>query len=80
MNRKKSVEGIRKNSMAHLDLIFDDNHMCDIKWCYKKRIEEDKTMSVDDNSEKMKVGYYRRNVKDKCLYEKVFKKYNVYTT
>ena len=33
MNRKKSVEDIRKNIMASLDHMFDDHNLCDSNWC-----------------------------------------------
>ena len=80
MNRKKCVEDVRNNIMAPLDHMFDDHHMCDSKLCYKKRIEEDATIPVDDTSERMMVGYYRCNVKDTELYEKLCNKYEFYTT
>ena len=80
MNRKNSVEDIRKNIMSPLDHMFDDHRTCDSKWCDKNRIEENKKISVDNKVERMKEEYYRCTVKYKELYEKLYKKYDFYTT
>ena len=64
-----------KNSMTPLIRIFDDHHLCDSTWCYKKRLEEDDTLAVDEKSNRMKVGYYMINNGDKELYAKLCKKY-----
>ena len=52
MNRKTSVEDIKTNIMAHLDHTLDDNHICDSNCCYKKRIDEDETISVNKKAAK----------------------------
>ena len=65
MNIKNNVEGVRKNIMAPLDHMFGDRHLRDSKWCYKKHIEEDDTMSVDEKLKRMKVGYYMCKVEDR---------------
>ena len=53
-----------KNIMAPLDHMFDDHHLCDSKWCYKKRAEENTTLSADEKSERMKLVYYRSKTED----------------
>ena len=65
--------------MAPLDHMFDDHHLCDSNWCYKKRIQEEDATLVDEKSEKMKLGYYIFKVMDKGVYEKMYKKYKFYT-
>ena len=57
MNRKKNVRDIMKNIMAPLGHMFNDHHLCDSKWYYTRRIEEDDTMPVDEKSERMEEGY-----------------------
>ena len=44
------------NIRAPLDHIFDDYHLCDSKLRYKKRIEENNTLSADEKLKKIKVG------------------------
>ena len=80
MNRKKSVEDMMKNIMAPLDHMFDDHHLCDSKWCYKKRAEEDTMLSADEKSERMKSGYYRSKTEDLDIYNELKEKYAFYTT
>ena len=80
MNRKKNVEDIRKNIMVPLDHMFYDHHLCDSKWCYKKRLEEDEIISIDNNAERMKTGYCRIKKDDTELFEKLCNKYEFYNT
>ena len=80
MNREKSVEDMMKNIMAPLDHMFDDHHLCDSKWCYKKRAEEDTMLSADEKSERMKLGYYRSKTEDLDMYNELKEKYAFYTT
>ena len=58
MNRKKSVDDSRNNIITPLDNMFDDYHACAINWCYKKSVEEDNIMKLDENEKSTKVGYY----------------------
>ena len=80
MDRKKSVEDISNNVIAFLDNIFDNHHLCDSEWCYKKCVEEDNTLPLGERDDTMKVGYYRYKLKDNELYEKMCKQYKFYNT
>ena len=53
---KQNAKNQMNNIMALLDYMFDDHHLCDSKHCHKKRVEEDKTLSVDDKNDKVKAG------------------------
>ena len=75
INRKMSVDDIRKIIMAPLSHMFDDHRRGDSNWCCTTQIEEDDTISVDEKVERMKVGRYTYKVKEKELYEKLRKKY-----
>ena len=80
MRIKKSVEGFRKNIMAPSDHMSDDHYICDSNRCYKKRIYEDKIMSLNEKKENKNIGYYMCKVKDDKMYKKLCKKYKFYTT
>ena len=56
MNRKKGVEGLRKNIIAPLDYVFANHHLCGSKWCYKTHVKEYTTLSVGEKNERMKAG------------------------